>query len=160
MLQYSTIFYNSLQYSTIFFNILHYSTIFYNILQYSTIFYIILHYSTIFYNILHYSTIFFNILQHSSTFYTIFLNILQYSTLFYNILQYSDGCFSNIALDRKRQKKKNIFLFQVQCFPLYTLLVGMGNPTVHLFVLDIEGFELGVLRHIPWDKVDIQVSKY
>ena len=49
---------------------------------------------------------------------------------------------------------------QVQCFPLYTLLAGMGNPTVHLFVLDIEGFELGVLRHIPWDKVDIQVSKY
>ncbi|XP_023349336.1 protein Star isoform X2 [Eurytemora carolleeae] len=53
--------------------------------------------------------------------------------------------------------KNPTHLVEVQCFPLYTLLAGMGNPTVHLFVLDIEGFELGVLRHIPWDKVDIQV---
>jgi len=46
---------------------------------------------------------------------------------------------------------------QMQCFPLYTLLLAMGNPTVHFFSLDIEGAEFPVLRTIPWDKVDIRV---
>jgi len=46
---------------------------------------------------------------------------------------------------------------KVQCFPLYSLLKAAGNPTVNLFILDIEGAELAVLKTIPWDKVDIQV---
>jgi hypothetical protein len=33
----------------------------------------------------------------------------------------------------------------------------MGNPTVNLLVLDIEGAETLVLRTIPWDLVDIEV---
>ena len=45
----------------------------------------------------------------------------------------------------------------MQCFPLVSLLYSLGNPTVNLFVLDIEGFELAVLRTIPWHKVDIEV---
>ena len=45
----------------------------------------------------------------------------------------------------------------MQCFPLYSILLAMGNPTVNLFILDIEGFELAVLETIPWDKVDIEV---
>ena len=32
-----------------------------------------------------------------------------------------------------------------------------GNPTVNLLILDIEGAEFGVLKTLPWDKVDIQV---
>ena len=47
--------------------------------------------------------------------------------------------------------------FKVQCFPLYSILLAMGNPTVHYFSLDIEGAELGVLRTVPWDLVDIWV---
>jgi len=46
---------------------------------------------------------------------------------------------------------------EMQCFPLVSLLYSLGNPTVNLFVLDIEGFELAVLRTIPWHKVDIEV---
>ena len=34
----------------------------------------------------------------------------------------------------------------MQCFPLYTLLQAEGSPTVNLAVLDIEGYELAVLR--------------
>ena len=45
----------------------------------------------------------------------------------------------------------------MQCLPLVSLLYALGNPTVNFFVLDIEGFELAVLRTIPWDKVDIEV---
>ena len=31
-----------------------------------------------------------------------------------------------------------------QCIPLYTLLAALGNPTVHWFILDIEGAEFQV----------------
>jgi len=48
-------------------------------------------------------------------------------------------------------------IYKVQCIPLYSLLLAMGNPTVNYFILDIEGAELQVLRTIPWDKVDIEV---
>ena len=34
--------------------------------------------------------------------------------------------------------------FQHQCIPLYTLLAALGNPTVHWFILDIEGAEFQV----------------
>lgn len=50
------------------------------------------------------------------------------------------------------------FLFKIQCFPLESILAALDNPTVNLFVLDIEGFELAVLRAINWDKVSIEVS--
>ena len=46
---------------------------------------------------------------------------------------------------------------RIQCIPLYSLLLALGNPTVHYFSLDIEGAEMGVLKTIPWDKVDIWV---
>ena len=46
---------------------------------------------------------------------------------------------------------------EMQCLPLYSILMAMGNPTVHYFSLDIEGAELAVLKTIPWDKVDIKV---
>ena len=46
---------------------------------------------------------------------------------------------------------------RLQCLPLYSALLAMGNPTVHYFSLDIEGAELPVLKTIPWEKVDIRV---
>ena len=45
----------------------------------------------------------------------------------------------------------------MQCIPLYSLLLAMANPTVHWFILDIEGAEYQVLQTIPWDKVDIEM---
>lgn len=45
----------------------------------------------------------------------------------------------------------------MQCLPLYSLLLGLGNPTVDYMSLDIEGAEEAVLKTLPWDKVDIQV---
>ena len=44
----------------------------------------------------------------------------------------------------------------VQCFPIYSLLLALNNPTVDYFSLDVEGAELDVLLTIPWDKVDIK----
>lgn len=45
----------------------------------------------------------------------------------------------------------------LQCFPVYSVLLALGNPTVDYFSLDIEGAEIPVLLTIPWDKVDIKV---
>jgi len=45
----------------------------------------------------------------------------------------------------------------VQCFPLYSILLALGNPRVDFFSLDIEGSEMKVLRTIPFDKVDIEI---
>jgi len=44
-----------------------------------------------------------------------------------------------------------------QCFPIYSILLALGNPTVDYFSLDVEGVEDGILESIPWDKVDIKV---
>lgn len=56
--------------------------------------------------------------------------------------------------DRRPYNRRTI---KVQCFPLYSVLLAMGNPKVDYFSLDIEGAEMPVLRTIPWDKVDISV---
>jgi hypothetical protein len=53
--------------------------------------------------------------------------------------------------------KERIKMVTVKCFPLYSILMAMGNPTVDFFSLDVEGSEQGVLESIPWDKVDIRV---
>ena len=37
---------------------------------------------------------------------------------------------------------------RLQCLPLASLVLAMGNPTVHYFSLDIEGAELQVQRTI------------
>ena len=44
----------------------------------------------------------------------------------------------------------------VQCLPLYSLMLALGNPTVDFLSLDTEGGELEVLEALPWDKVDIR----
>jgi len=46
---------------------------------------------------------------------------------------------------------------KMQCLPLYSLIQAAGNPTVNLLILDVEGAEYGILKTLPWDKVDIQV---
>jgi hypothetical protein len=42
---------------------------------------------------------------------------------------------------------------KMQCFPLYSLLLAVGNPKVDYLSLDVEGAELLILKTIPWDKV-------
>jgi len=44
---------------------------------------------------------------------------------------------------------------EVQCFPLYSVLMALGNPHIDYFSLDIEGAELPVLKTLPWDKINM-----
>ena len=47
--------------------------------------------------------------------------------------------------------------YQLRCYPLYSLLLAVGNPRVDFLSLDIEGAELAVLKTVPWDKVHIEL---
>ncbi len=47
--------------------------------------------------------------------------------------------------------------FEAQCFPLYSVLMALGNPTIDYFVVDIEGAEFPVLRTLPFEKLDIRL---
>ena len=47
---------------------------------------------------------------------------------------------------------------KVICFPLYAILLALGNPVVDFFSLDVEGAELPILKTIPWSKVNIKVT--
>ena len=48
---------------------------------------------------------------------------------------------------------------KVICFPLYAILLALGNPIIDFFSLDVEGAELFILRTIPWSKVHIKVKR-
>ena len=41
---------------------------------------------------------------------------------------------------------------ELQCFPLYSVLMAVGNPTVNLFSLDVEGAEFQVLLFVNFMK--------
>ncbi len=61
-------------------------------------------------------------------------------------------------IDEFQKSGSKAGLISVQCFPLYSVLLALNRTTVDFFSLDVEGFELDVLRTIPWDKVDIKVN--
>lgn len=44
----------------------------------------------------------------------------------------------------------------VQCFPLYSILLAVGRTQVDYFSVDVEGSESQILMSIPWHKVDIK----
>lgn len=44
----------------------------------------------------------------------------------------------------------------VQCFPFHHLMAALNVTTVNYFSLDIEGYELEVLKTIPFDEINIE----
>ncbi len=48
-------------------------------------------------------------------------------------------------------------LVNVQCFPLYSIMLAHGRTSIDFLSLDVEGHELKVLKTVPWDKVNITV---
>ncbi|CAL4112154.1 unnamed protein product [Meganyctiphanes norvegica] len=45
---------------------------------------------------------------------------------------------------------------KAQCIPLLTFMLALNKTTIDYFSLDVEGSEMGVLRTIPFDKLDIK----
>lgn len=54
-----------------------------------------------------------------------------------------------------RGKKGSVV--EVQCFPLYSILLAINMTTIDFFSLDVEGDELKVLQTLPFDKVNIDM---
>jgi len=61
----------------------------------------------------------------------------------------AQGLFANTDIPHQNK--------EVQCLPLYSILLAIDNPKVDFFSLDVEGSEMDVLKTIPWDKVDIEL---
>ena len=55
------------------------------------------------------------------------------------------------------EQSKESNMLTLQCFPLYSILLAIGQTRVDFFSLDVEGHELRILKTIPWHKVDIKV---
>lgn len=46
---------------------------------------------------------------------------------------------------------------EVQCFPIYSVLLASNRTTIDYLSLDVEGYEMKILNTIPWEKVNIKV---
>ena len=60
-------------------------------------------------------------------------------------------------------KKKKIPVprsFNVQCFPLYSILLAVNRTAVDFISLDVKGHEFRILKTVPWHKVDAKVTIY
>ncbi|KAL7636874.1 UNVERIFIED_CONTAM: hypothetical protein RMT77_012632 [Armadillidium vulgare] len=64
----------------------------------------------------------------------------------------NDGMVSSIVIDTNETKG----LTNVDCYPLFSLMVAANLTTLDLFSLDLESVEVKVLKTIPWDEVDIK----
>jgi hypothetical protein len=60
------------------------------------------------------------------------------------------------SLTPEHSKESN--MLTLQCFPIYSILLAIGQTRVDFFSLDVEGHELRILKTIPWHKVDIKVK--
>ena len=54
--------------------------------------------------------------------------------------------------------KAKVFEAYVACYPLYSLMLATNFTKIDLLSLDVEGAELDVLKTIPWESVQINVS--
>ena len=64
----------------------------------------------------------------------------------------TSGVFVNLV-DTVLGREKNT----IQCLPLYSILLALNVTKIDYFSLDVEGAELGVLKTIPFDVIDIRV---
>jgi len=68
-----------------------------------------------------------------------------------------EGGMSGLIPEHNEEDKMLGLSYDLQCFPLFTMVLALGSPTINYLSLDIEGAEFLVLKSIPWDKVDIEV---
>ena len=73
-------------------------------------------------------------------------------TVRFSLTNTSDSTMAGIMPDNATHQDG----VKMQCLPLYSLLLSLGNPTVDFLSLDVEGAEYKVLKSLPWSKVDIR----
>ena len=65
----------------------------------------------------------------------------------------SRGALRELNVDNSKKERSDEMV--VPCFPFETLLLALNRTTVDYFSLDVEGFELDILKTIPFDRLDI-----
>ena len=56
----------------------------------------------------------------------------------------------------KRQPQQNA-LRTVPCFPLETMMLALNTTRIDYWSLDVEGYELDILKTVPFDRLDIEI---
>ena len=103
----------------------------------------------------HYHTIFLQVLsRHRKAYFLPRCVSTKKETMFVNYGSY--GHVGRILLPGE-QVMENFESYNVTCYPLFSLLLAMNVSRVDYFSLDVEGWELEVLKTIPFDKIDIKV---
>jgi len=67
------------------------------------------------------------------------------------------GLMSGLIPEHDEEERLLGLSYDLQCFPLFSTMLAVGNPTINYLSLDIEGAEFQVLQSLPWDQVDIEV---
>ncbi|KAL7640216.1 UNVERIFIED_CONTAM: hypothetical protein RMT77_009630 [Armadillidium vulgare] len=80
------------------------------------------------------------------------LSIFAYPTAVMFEQRFIIGKISNESIGSANHRRG---LVEVQCLPLYSILLALNRTTIDYFSLDVEGHEVEVLETIPWDKVNI-----
>jgi hypothetical protein len=68
--------------------------------------------------------------------------------------------FSGGEGNKRNQSRRNVndqYIYKVQCFPLYSILLAVGKTEIDFLELDVEGSEYKILETIPWQRVNIKV---
>ena len=65
--------------------------------------------------------------------------------------------YGRLAKPWNETKRVHKDWINVQCFPLYSILMALNQTNVDYFSLDIEGDELQVLKTIPFNDINIKV---
>lgn len=69
------------------------------------------------------------------------------------------GSYFNLGriLNNDEKVKSGDTVFNVTCLPFFAVIQSMSITEIDYFSLDVEGFELDILKTIPFDKINIKV---
>ena len=59
--------------------------------------------------------------------------------------------------NKEKTRVKEGRLATIQCFPLHSILLAVGQIKIDYFSVDVKGSETDVLTSAPWHKVYIKV---
>ncbi|XP_043207019.1 uncharacterized protein LOC122373234 isoform X1 [Amphibalanus amphitrite] len=88
-----------------------------------------------------------------------------FTTVFHMTSRGESGTVEDgLTADRLRSQEQNVVntarpprQHRATCVPIAAVLRALNRTSVDFFSLDIEGPEMGVLAHIPWNELDIKI---
>ncbi|KAK2724729.1 uncharacterized protein LOC136032834 [Artemia franciscana] len=75
----------------------------------------------------------------------------------HNVTKVNPGTGYLVSQHRRELNGSDVDFIEVKCIPIYTALLAANITNIDLFVLDIEGVELEVLKTLPFEKVSVAI---